>query len=302
MNKTKDTAEKLGLKELIAIGVGGMIGGGIFSVLGMAVDISGHAAPLAFALGSMIALAAGYSYVKLALAFHSDGASFTYLERAYPDNLNIAGIAGWTVIVGYVGTLALYAFTFGAYAADMFGIPNSNSARIFMSAFVLLFFMVVNLWGGKASGETEDLVVYTKIIILTLFGIIGLTTVRQDHLFPVLTHGTSSVFMAGALIFVAYEGFELIANAAPDIIDPEVNIPKAYYYSVIFVILLYAIIAVRDLEKSKTPCIMSSGWKKGVNNNEDINFRKKSSIGTNGWFGSASCRFNPLAGSALCNG
>jgi amino acid transporter len=208
MNKTKDTAEKLGLKELIAIGVGGMIGGGIFSVLGMAVDISGHAAPLAFALGSMIALAAGYSYVKLALAFHSDGASFTYLERAYPDNLNIAGIAGWTVIVGYVGTLALYAFTFGAYAADMFGIPNSNSARIFMSAFVLLFFMVVNLWGGKASGETEDLVVYTKIIILTLFGIIGLTTVRQDHLFPVLTHGTSSVFMAGALIFVAYEGFQ----------------------------------------------------------------------------------------------
>ncbi len=236
--------EKFGLKELIAMGVGGMIGGGIFSVLGMAVDISGHAAPLAFALGSVIALSAGYSYIKLALAFHSDGASFTYLERAFPHQLNVAGVAGWTVIVGYIGTLALYAFTFGAYGADLLGNASSALARMFLSAGVLLFFMAVNLRGVKASGEAEDMVVYTKIIILSLFGIIGLTTVRSDHVFPVLSRGTSSVFMAGALIFVAYEGFQLITNAVCETTNPERNIPKGIYGSIVITSIIYIVLAV----------------------------------------------------------
>ena len=226
------------------MGVGGMIGGGIFSVLGMAVDISGHAAPLAFALGSLIALAGGYSYVKLALAFHSDGASFTYLERAFPNQPNIAGMAGWTVVVGYVGTLALYAFTFGAYGADLFGTPDSVVARMFLSAGVLLFFMLINLWGTKASGEAEDLVVYTKIIILTLFGIIGLTSVRQDHLFPILSKGTTSVFMAGALIFVAYEGFQLITNAVCETVNPEKNVPRGIYGSIVITSIIYITLAI----------------------------------------------------------
>lgn len=120
----------LGLPELIAIGVGGMIGGGIFSVLGITVDIAGHAAPLAFAVGSLVAFAAGYSYVKLALAFRDDGASFTYLEHAFPQHPNVAGIAGWTVIVGYVGTLALYAFTFGAYGAHLLGGSGEDDLRM----------------------------------------------------------------------------------------------------------------------------------------------------------------------------
>lgn len=80
---SKPRSEKLGLPELLAMVIGGMIGGGIFSVLGMAVGISGHAAPFAFLVGSFVALAAGYSYVKLAIGFHSDGASFTYLERTH---------------------------------------------------------------------------------------------------------------------------------------------------------------------------------------------------------------------------
>jgi len=238
-----DNKQKLGLRELIAMGVGGMIGGGIFSVLGIAVDISGHAAPLAFGLGSLIALAGGYSYVKLALAYHSDGASFTYLERAFSHHPNIAGIAGWTVIVGYVGTLALYAFTFGAYGANLLGNSNSELARMFLSAAVLLFFMLVNLWGVKSSGEAEDIIVYTKIIILALFGIIGLTTVKADHLFPVLSNGTSSVFMAGALIFVAYEGFQLITNAVCETSLPEKNVPRGIYGSIVITSVIYITLA-----------------------------------------------------------
>ena len=75
MNQKKYKSEKLGLKELLAMGVGGMVGGGIFSVLGLSVALSGHAAPIAFALGGVIALLTGFSYAKLGMAYHSDGGS-----------------------------------------------------------------------------------------------------------------------------------------------------------------------------------------------------------------------------------
>ncbi|MBL4590332.1 MAG: amino acid permease [Phycisphaerales bacterium] len=240
---TQRTPEKLGLAELIAMGVGGMIGGGIFSVLGIAVGISGHATPLAFALGGLIAMLAGYSYVRLALAYRDDGASFTYLERAFPKHPHVAGVEGWAVIVGYVGTLALYAFTFGAYGADLLGSDNDPMVRLVLSTGVLLFFMVVNLRGVKSSGRTEDLIVYTKIILLAFFAFAGMRSVKSDHLFPVFDTGVSSVFIAGAMVFVAFEGFQLITNAITEIDDPDKNVPRGIYGSIIITTLIYLSVA-----------------------------------------------------------
>lgn len=239
----KGNSGELGLFELIAMGVGGMIGGGIFSVLGLAVGISGHAAPFAFAIGSLIALAAGYSYVRLALAFQSDGASFTYLESAFPSQPNVAGIAGWTVVVGYIGTLALYAFTFGAYGADLLGEPKSAVLRMALSTSVLLFFMLVNLRGTRAAGISEDLVVYIKILMLGVFAVAGFTTIRADHLTPVIDKGVPSIFIAGALIFVAYEGFQLITNAVCETRNAPRNIPRGIYGSIAITSLIYISLA-----------------------------------------------------------
>lgn len=242
--------EKLGLTELIAIGVGGMIGGGIFSVLGLAVNISGHAAPLAFAIGSFIALAAGYSYVRLAVSHSGDGASYTYLRHAFPGHPSVSGIAGWTVILGYIGTQALYAFTFGAYGADLLGSPDDAVVRMVLSSAVLLFFMLVNFKGVRSSGVAEDLVVYSKIILLGLFAVVGLFSVQRDHLLPVFNEGVPSVFMAGALIFVAYEGFQLITNAVEEANNPTRNIAAGIYGSIIITSLIYitlALVAVGNL-------------------------------------------------------
>lgn len=254
---TKELVESrstLGLPELIAIGVGGMIGGGIFSVLGMAVEITGHAAPLAFLVGSLVALAAGYSYVKLALGFHSDGASFTYLERAFPRHLNIAGIAGWTIIVGYVGTLALYAFTFGAYGAHLLGSKGDGVTQTALSAGILFFFAVVNLLGSRTTGRVEDMVVYTKVLLLAVFAVAGIRSARVERLTPVFDEGITSVFIAGALIFVAFEGFQLITNAVVETRDPKKNIPRGIYGSIIITSVIYvgvAIVAIGNLGLSE---------------------------------------------------
>lgn len=248
----------LGLLELIAMGVGGMIGGGIFSVLGLAVGITGHAAPLAFLVGALIALAGGYSYVRLALTFRNDGASFTYLERAFPAQPNIANITGWTVIIGYVGTLALYAFTFGAYGADLLGQADKPALRMALSAAVLLFFLIVNLKSALTSGHTEDLIVYAKILLLGVFAVAGVTTLQVDHLTPVYDKGAPSVFMAGALIFVAYEGFQLITNAVHETRHPDRNIPLGIYGSIIITSLIYITLAVVAIGNLDTADLISA--------------------------------------------
>ncbi len=249
---------KLGLIELIAMGVGGMIGGGIFSVLGLAVGITGHAAPFSFLLGALIALAAGYSYIRLALSFRDDGASYTYLARAFPRQPAIASLAGWTVITGYVGTLALYAFTFGAYGADLLGQANNNLLRMALSVAVLLFFLIVNLAGTRTTGRTEDLVVYAKIILLGVFALAGFTTIRKDYLTPVFDHGIASVFMAGALIFVAFEGFQLITNAVHETRNPGRNIPRGIYGSIIITSLIYITLAIVGIGNLPVPDLIKA--------------------------------------------
>ena len=244
----------LGLLELIAIGVGGMIGGGIFSMLGLAVSIAGHAAPLAFLIGALVAFFAGYSYMKLALAYPSDGASYVYVKRAFPARPHFSALVGWTVVIGYVGTLALYAFTFGAYGADLLGHSDDPALRMGLSAAVLLFFLIVNLRGARASGRTEDLVVYAKILILGVFAVAGLHSIDVHRMQPLLDKGLASIFMAGALIFVAYEGFQLINNAVQETRDPERNIPRGIFGSIAItssIYILLAIVAIGNLPEER---------------------------------------------------
>ena len=233
----------LGTRELVAIAVGGMIGGGIFSILGLAAQIAGHAAPLALAVGAVVAGAAGYSYAKLALAFPRDGASYTYLQRAFPTRPVVASVTGWAVVLGYVGTLALYAFTFGAYASDLLGHPGSVAWRVGLGLAVISAFVVVNLAGVREAGIVEDVIVYGKLAILAFVGAVGLSQVRPAALTPMFDRGVGAVFVAGALIFVAYEGFQLTTNAVQETEDPRRTLPRAIYLSIAVVGAVYVTLA-----------------------------------------------------------
>jgi len=236
--------KQLGLKELVAMGVGGMVGGGIFSVLGLSVGLAGHAAPIAFALGGTIALLTGWSYARLGFSFRSDGGSFTYLEHAFR-HPNIGGLGGWLLLVGYIGTLALYAYTFGVYGAVILGNADHGSPmQHLLGSGVLLAFLGVNLYGVKAAGRTEDIIVLIKVLILSLFAIVGLFYVKPDHLLPIFDKGELGVLMGTALIFVAYEGFELIPNAVNEMKDPERNLPRAILLSLLITIAIYIMVAL----------------------------------------------------------
>ncbi len=227
------------------MGVGGMVGGGIFSVLGLAMGISGHAAPIVFAIGGVIALFTGRSYAKLGVVFRSEGGSFTYLEHAFT-NRNIAGIGGWLLLGGYIGTLALYAFTFGAYGSAMLGGEAGHHPLMHhvLASMILLVFLGLNLYSVGAAGSSEVLIVTVKVAILMLFGVVGLFYVKEDYVLPVFNRGVDGAVIAAALIFVAYEGFELIPNSIHDMKNPERNLGRGIMISILIAMTIYVLVAL----------------------------------------------------------
>ena len=238
---------KLNLAEVVAIGVGGMIGGGIFAVLGLAIAQAGHAVPITLAAGGAVALLTGISYAHLGLAFRGDGGGFTYIERAFGWP-GLAAVSGWLLVAGYVGTLALYATAFGAYGETLFdgaGTPGAISAGL--ATLVLVAFLIVNLGGAKLSGSTELAVVAVKLAILAAFAVAGLHTAQASHFQPLFNRGLLAPFTAAALIFVAYEGFELIPHAIDEMENPARTLRRALIIAIVATTAIYVTVALAAL-------------------------------------------------------
>ena len=237
--------KKIGFLEAFSIGVGGMVGGGIFAVLGLTIDLAKGAAPIAFFIAGLIALITAYSYAKLSVRYPSEGGTIEFIVQAFGNNLFSSSINN-LLLMSYVVMLSLYAFAFGSYGSALITGHEVPWLHKLLAASVILFFVFINLFGAYLTGKTEDIMVFVKVAILLFFIVVGLKTFNSEQLKPEYWTDPISIVTGGLIIFLAYEGFELIANAAKDVKNPSV-LPKAFYASVIFVIFLYVTIAVVTL-------------------------------------------------------
>jgi len=226
----------------VAIGVGGMVGGGIFAVLGLAATLAGSATPVAFLIAGIVALLTAYSYAKLTNAYPSEGGTIVFIDRAFGIDLYTGGVNN-LLWLSYVVTLSLYAVAFANYAATFFT-PHQGALvhHALLSAGILVP-MVLNLASPSLVSRTETAVVVIKIGILLLVVAFGVGGIDTSRLAISQWESPTAIVGGGMLIFVAYEGFELIANTAPNVDNREKVLPRAYYTSVGFVILLYVVIA-----------------------------------------------------------
>ena len=240
--------KKIGLKEAVAIGIGGMVGGGIFAVLGLAVSFAKGGTPVAFLFAGILALITSYSYVKLSSSYPDRGGTVKFINQGFGKSV-FSGAINNLLWISYIIMLSLYASAFGSYAPNLFEITQNKTIdfHVYASAIIVLA-TAINYYSIAVVGKIESYAVAIKLIILIgfvgigAFGLIGNPNVIQLAIDQWET--PIKLFAGGMVIFVAYEGFELIANAAPNIKNPDKNIPRAYYYSVVFVILLYIIIAL----------------------------------------------------------
>ncbi len=246
--------KKLGLKELIAIGIGGMVGGGIFTILGISVSMIGTLAPFAIALGGLVAFFAAYAYVKLGLYYKDEGATYAFFKRTYKDSHLAASFIGWYTIFGYISTLALYAYTFSAYGLSGGDFAHNELIRKGVAILIILIFALINIWSVKGMGEIEDVMVYIKLTILFIISMMLIyhTDVDFDNFRKIIYSDAKNssilaILTVSSVTFVAYEGFQLVINAVKDMNNPDKNIPRAIYTSLIIVASLYFIIALASV-------------------------------------------------------
>lgn len=257
----RELSRELGFKEALSIGLGGTIGGGVFSVLGIAAGFAGPAAILSFAFGGILAILIGYSYSKLALKYQSAGGSYTYAKEAF--GKYIGGAFGWLLWTGYIASCSLYAYTFGAFFAHMVlkeGSPYANIVSAIFASVLILFSTLINLVGVKETGKSQNIIVLIKVIILVGFVVITIPAAIRDaptNLTPffadaernplsILT-GLAMTVVGTSLLFVAFEGMELIPNASEEIQNPEKNIPRSIFGTVIIATIIYILVAFTAL-------------------------------------------------------
>ncbi|XPV69856.1 MAG: APC family permease [Halarcobacter sp.] len=237
-----DNTRTVGLWGAIAIGVGGMVGGGIFAVLGEAVSLAHGATVIAFVLAGIVALFTSYSYAKLSVKFQTKGGTVSFIDEAFGHNF-LSGSVNFLLWLSYLVTISLYAVAFSSYSQALLGSSSTLLSHIFVSVAIILP-LIINLISASFVSRSETIIVIIKVVLLLVIIAVSISFLDMQRLSPSKWEGSFSILVAGMIIFVAYEGFELIANAAEDIKNPKSNLPKAFYGSVSLVIILYISIAI----------------------------------------------------------
>jgi amino acid transporter len=231
---------RLRVPDASAMAIGGMIGGGIFSVLGVAVALAGDLAAGCFVLGAVLSLMTARSWARVTARSGRSGGPFDHLrEQGHPQ---LAGALLWLLVFGYMVAMAVYSFTFGRYVAGALG-AGSGAARL-LSIGVVVCFLGVNLRGVTVSSLTEDLVVAAKLVVLFGIAAIGMAHLDLSRLDPLAASGAGGLALGAATVFFAYEGFELICYDRDDMADPGRTLPRSLYLSIIVVAAVYVAVTI----------------------------------------------------------
>ncbi|MDY6780078.1 MAG: APC family permease, partial [Halobacteria archaeon] len=259
---------ELGLLDATMIGMGAMIGAGIFVLTGLAAQISGPAAVLVFVLNGVLTSFTALSYAELASAIPKSGGGYAFVREIFGDLSSF--VMGWMLWFAYMIAGALYALGFapnflellhvygfvpppdqvGAVAVPV--LPVEVPATVGLAFVAVLLLVSVNAVSTAASGKVETVFTVTKVTILLIFVAFGFVSATGsgktsftfqnfDPLFP----GDVSVFSilpAMGLTFIAFEGYDLITTVTEEVENPRENIPRAIFYSLIATVIVYLLV------------------------------------------------------------
>jgi amino acid transporter len=241
---TKPNSENkvLGLGGAWAMAVGGMIGGGIFSTLGVVVSVAGRWAWLSFLIGGAIAFCSGHSYAELTVERDAPGGSYGFLrDLGY---VRLGRMMVWIMIAGYTLTVAVYGFTFGAYVANAFSVPSWVAPAAAVGAIAVV--AGINLMGAGDADVVEQVAVWGKLGILLGLAGIGLWQWNPDRLVissdnPV---GPLSAIAGVGVVFMAYEGFQLLSYDYGQMRDAKRTIRLGMRLAIIATCVTYILVSL----------------------------------------------------------
>jgi amino acid transporter len=232
----------IGFWSAVSMGIGAMVGAGIFALLGEASSISGSAVYISFILGGIIALLSGYSMGKLGACFPSSGGIVEYLSQSF----GVGFFTGTMSIILYfaaVVSLSLVAKAFGNYAISLLPATASSIWHHIFTIGIVLFFMLINLEGANDVAILERIIVALKFLVLSGLAFAGILYLKPELLSTSHYPPVNNIFFSLAITFFAYEGFRVITNTAEDMPNPDKTLPNAMMASILIVMLLYVAVS-----------------------------------------------------------
>ncbi len=235
--------KSFGLWSAIFLGIGSMVGAGIFIVIGEAGAIAGNLVTISFLIGSIIALLCGYSLSKLAVRYPSRGGIIEYLVQSYGKGV-FSGSLGILFYSAQLISLAAVAKSFGTYAASyMTGSVDTFYGNLFAVG-IVFFFVIINLVGSSLVAKSENLIVIIKLTALIAFTLSALFFIQPANLVLDKAPHYINIFNALGLTFFAFQGFSVITNSVEDMSNPERTMMRAMFGAILLVAVLYICVSI----------------------------------------------------------
>jgi amino acid transporter len=245
------------VRQAAFIGVGAMVGAGIFALLGAAGEVAGAAVWLSFLLAGVIAGLQGYSFAKLGARYPSAGGLLEYVAKGFGGG-HFTGITAWLTYIANAIVTAMVAVSFGSYASSMFTGENAAWAKVF-AALIIIVMTAVNIVGSTLVARAQTVIVYIVLGILAFFAIVTLANMTPSLLAPSKYPPLQDIISSVALTFFAFLGFGIITFTAKDLAKPARQLPRAMYLALAIATIIYIAIALGVFGTLTVEKVISSG-------------------------------------------
>lgn len=257
-----ELSRDMSLFDITFIGVGAMIGAGVFALTGFAAGLAGPALILAFALNGFVALFTAVSYAELGAAFPEAGGGYLWVKEALVDPNGF--YAGWMSWFAHAVACSLYAVTFGVFLTEFlvyggvlaegfqfFGFIGRSLLDKILAVLMISLFAYINYRGAEETGKAGVIVTFIKVAILGVFVAFGILATIQTPNWPAkffssprfAPNGVVGILGAMGFTYIAFEGYEIIVQSGEEVVNPGKNVPKAVFYSLAIVVPIYILVA-----------------------------------------------------------
>jgi uncharacterized protein len=259
MDGGKAKTGTIGLIGALSIGVGAIVGGGFFATFGLTAAEGRGATPISFLIGGAIALVTTYSYIGLTLRYPGPGGTVSFITKAFGIGA-LAASVNVLLVLSYVAIMSVYADALAAYSLPYLPETIRPVASHIIASAALIALGLVNYAGATPMEKSESVFNVGKLAVLSLFIVTGLFAggLQWGRLAPPAWAHPTAIIATGMIGFLAYEGFELIANASDQIADPRRTLPIAYLGSVIIAIVIYTLAFIVGIGHLSFPELISA--------------------------------------------
>jgi amino acid transporter len=234
----------MSLRSAIFMGVGAMVGAGIFALMGESAAIAGNATWLSFLIAGVVALLSGYSFAMLGARYPSNGGQIEFLIQEFGSGITSGALSILFIFAG-ISVLAMGAQTFGSYTSNLFFGENADAIWVnIFATLIIVGLTLLNFVGSDAVNKAQAAAVVIVVGILTIFVVAALTELQSDLLATSKWPETSDILASVAVTFFAFTGFGVLTNASGQMKNPERELKQAISISLLFTIVLYVAVSI----------------------------------------------------------